>query len=585
MQDNHRFKRLISRRSALTGGFATIAAVGAGTVPAMCRGRVYPGARFAAAQLGGKSPEEAESELRRELAGFEERAITYAFENEVWHASLADLGFSIDYDAMIDIAMGHGRENGPLDRYKTFVRHDTPNDVPLVLKEDGNGPTSFLNEIAGDIDIAPTDARLEMIDGEVTVQPEKPGRAVDIDEAIESTLDLLKAGKPASLPISTRPVDPKVTQNELDGAKADAWNLIKEPIVFTHEELDYPVTPEDLTRALQIDSHNQASLDPSVLRERFEQINSVTKRESRNVMLGWDSGLYVVQEDVDGAEVDYDKMEDLAVELSMSSDRHAELAMKPVKAAARADNIAELGIDTHLAYGSSSFVGSSAARAENVRVSARNISYKLVAPGETFSYNDLQGPITEDHGYVSGTIISGNWVESDIGGGVCQVSTTVFRAAAKAGFRFSEWNPHSWRLAFYEADGSDPGLDAAIYQAESEWEWSLDLTFKNTLDSWLLIVVTTEGDWVTAHLYGKDPGWNVEMHPAQVSAPIQPGPVVERENPALAPGERRMVQTAQPGYVVSVRRVISAADGEVLADGNFVSDYVPQPEAWEVGPR
>lgn len=574
----------MSRRSALTGGFAAIAAVGAGTVPAMCRGRVYPGARFAAANLGGKSPEEAESKLRGELADFEERAITYAFESEVWNASLSDLGFSIDYDAMVEIAMGHGRENGPLDRYRTFVRHNNPNDIPLVLKEEGNSLSSYLQNIARAIDITPTDARLEMIDGEITVQPETPGRAANIDETIESTLDSLKTGEQSSLTISTNVVDPAVTQDELDGAKADAWNLIKEPIVFTHDELDYPVTSEYLTRALQIDDHNQASLDPSVLRERFEQINDVTRREPRNVMLGWDSGLYVVQDDVDGAEVDFDKMEDLAVVLAGSDDRHASLPMKPVKAAARADNISELGIDTHLAYGSSSFVGSSAARAENVRVSARNISYKLVAPAETFSYNDLQGPITEDHGYVTGTIISGNWVESDIGGGVCQVSTTVFRAAANAGFRFSEWNPHSWRLAFYEADGSDPGLDAAIYQAESEWEWTLDLTFKNTLDSWLLIVVTTEGDWVTAHLYGKDPGWNVEMHPAQVSAPVQPGPAVERENPNLAPGERRMVQSAQPGYVVSVRRVISAADGEVLADGNFVSDYVPQPEAWEVGP-
>src|SRR5699024_8901136 len=150
-----------------------------------------------------------------------------------------------------------------------------------------------------------------------------------------------------------------------------------------------------------------------------------------------------------------------------------------------------------------------------------------------------------------------------------------FRAAANAGFRFSEWNPHSWRLAFYEADGSDPGLDAAIYQAP---DWELDLTFTNPLDSWLLLVVTTDGDWVTAHFYGKNPGWNVEIHPAQVSEPIQPGPPIERENSSLAPGERQMVQSAQPGYLVRVRRVITEADGEVLADGEFVTDYVPQEE-------
>jgi vancomycin resistance protein YoaR len=218
-----------------------------------------------------------------------------------------------------------------------------------------------------------------------------------------------------------------------------------------------------------------------------------------------------------------------------------------------------------------------------VVVSANNISYKLVAPGDTFSFNELLGPISLDMGYVQGTIIKGDWAASDIGGGVCQVSTTVFRAAAKAGFQFEEWHPHSWRLGFYEIDGSPPGFDAAIYQPNYDGEWEKDLRFRNTLDSWLLLMLVVDGDTVRAHFYGRDPGWTVELGEAQVSEPKPIPDPVERSNAALAPGERRLVQRAQPGYLVRIRRTITDRDGNVLADGDFVSDYRSQPEAWEVG--
>lgn len=574
----------MSRRRLVAGAAATVVAAGVGSIPAMCRGRIYPGARFGGVDLSGLVPEEGERTLREKLAGFEELAITFEFAGQSWDASLADLGFSLDYAAMIELAMAHGRTDGVTDRYRTFVSPDEATQVPLILNEDTEQLTSFLEGIAGEIDIDPTNARLALVEGQITVEPHVDGRALDISSARQEALARLREGKRATIGLKTTTVPAAVTGEDLAGAKQDAWRLVSEPVVFMHEDLAYPVGSDHLTAALRIDAKNKASLDPTVLQERFTQIGQAVATSPRNVMLGWDNGLYVVAEDVDGAEVDFEAMSERVLELAASDERTAQLPMKPVRAAARADNLDELGIETHLAYGSSSFAGSSAARAENVRVSSDNISFKLVAPGETFSFNDLIGPISEEYGYVSGTIIQGDWVSSDIGGGVCQVSTTVFRAAANAGFRFSEWHPHSWRLAFYEADGSDPGFDGAIYQANTEWETDLDLRFENVLDSWLLLMMVIDGSTVRAHFYGKDPGWNVEIHPARVSEPIPPGPPVERENSNLAPGERKLVQQAQPGYLVRKRRVITAADGSVIADGDFVSDYVPQPEAWEVGP-
>jgi len=274
----------------------------------------------------------------------------------------------------------------------------------------------------------------------------------------------------------------------------------------------------------------------------------------------------------------------LLLETARSTNRTVPLPVRTLKARARSDNIDELGLEGHLTYGSSSFAGSSETRAANVVAACTNISYKLVGPGELFSFNDQMGPITLENGFVEGKIIQGDWTASDLGGGVCQVSTTVFRAALLAGFKFVEWYAHGWRLAFYEADGSPPGMDAAIYQPNTPDEFEKDLVFENPLDSWLLLMMVVDGETAYAHLYGRDNGWTTEVFEPRISEPKDPGEPVVRENPELARGERRKVQNAQPGYTVYLRRKVTDADGNVVSDGDFVSDYRSQPEAWEVGP-
>src|SRR5699024_5275642 len=112
---------------------------------------------------------------------------------------------------------------------------------------------------------------------------------------------------------------------------------------------------EHLTAALVIDKKNKASLDTSKLEPRMSQIAQAVATPAKNVMLGWDDGLYVVEEDVDGLELDVEAARELAVELATSDTRSAELPLRSVPADARADNLEELGIETHLGYGASSF--------------------------------------------------------------------------------------------------------------------------------------------------------------------------------------------------------------------------------------
>lgn len=575
---------MTSRRSLVAGSAASIAAVGLGSIPARCAGKMYPGTRVQDLSLGGMSRAEGARALRDALADFAARPVTLVHGDRAWTPTLDDLGVSIDYDGMLDDAMRRGRDEGALQRYTSFLSDDTDRPVDFSYTLDEERLSTWLKGLAGEIEVPAKNARLVTDDGSIVVVDHEVGLSLDTDRTEREIIRAIRSGRARTIEMPTVDVQPDVAASDLEPAKERAWRLVSEPVVFTHEDVPYPIATDDLASALAIGDDGEAALDPDALAPRLQAIAAAVATPPRNVKLGWDGGLYVVEKDIDGTEADLDAMGELVQAAAEDSTRVEAIPMMRVPAPARADNLDTLGLESHLGMGSSSFAGSSVARAENVRVSARNISYKLIAPGETFSFNELLGPITEDHGYIAGTIIQGDWVASDIGGGVCQVSTTVFRAAVHAGFRFTEWNPHSWRLDFYELDGTPPGLDAAIYQPNTEWEPEQDLRFENPLDSWLLLQVLIDGDTVSAHFYGKNPGWSVELFPARISDPRPAGDPVERENPSLAPGERRLVQQEQPGYLVEIRRTITDAEGAIIADGDFVSDYVPQPEAWEVGP-
>lgn len=584
MVNENRLKRRISRRGVIAGTAGTAAAAGMGILPAQCSGKIYPGVFVNGIDVSGMTVEDSERALRAELAQFEAEAVTYRFGDRSWTASLSDLGMAVDYRSAIDSAMGMIRSGSILDRYDSLIRQEDRHEVSLFLRQERPMVQQFLLHVAEEIDEEPRNARLYKSGREIKVLPHREGRRLDIDAAREATERLVRQGQPVTIELSVAPIHPEVAADDLAAAGEEAARLVSEPVVFTYGDAEYVFDTDQLASALKIGSDSSVALDVSALESRLAEIERDVSVAPKNVTLAWDGGLYVVENDVPGQRLDREAMVK-RLQVAAASDARVEpLPVQEVKAAARADNLEELKLETHLASGSSSFAGSSYERAANVAVSARNINYKLIGPGEEFSFNDLLGPITEDYGYIAGSIIQGDFAETDIGGGVCQVSTTVFRAAQNAGFQFAEWNPHSWRLAFYEADGSSPGLDAAIYQPNSEWEYELDLRFVNPLDSWMLLQLVVDGDWVSAHFYGKDPGWTVEVFPARISDPKPIPDPVEKVNSALAPGERRLVGQAQPGYTVWVRRKVTAADGTVISDGDFVSDYVSQPEAWEVGP-
>lgn len=584
MSRSHSYNRLVSRRSMVAGAVgATVAGV-AVVLPMTSRAQFYPGTQVHGIDLSGMDRKRSESMLRSAFTPLEDHAITYSFEDQTWDANLTDLGFIVDYETMLNEAWNQGRGGNVVDRYASLLQQGDVKNVQLQLLRDDLKLDAFLNNVGEQIAIEPRNARLVRSGASIEILDDTVGRALDLDAAREATAAAVSTGRSQTVELTTVDVVPDVRADGLAGAKDDAIRLVGEAVVFTHGGDSYDFDTEELTGALIIDRAGNATLNLDKLQERMDDIGRVVTKPASNVVLGWDSGVYVIDDDVDGVGVDMDAFPTLLLETARSTERTVELPTQVLKAGARTDNVSELGLESHIAYGSSSFAGSSETRYLNVVAASNNVSYKLVGPGEQFSFNQQMGAISLDNGFVEGTIIQGDWTASDLGGGVCQVSTTVFRAALNAGFKFNEWYAHGWRLAFYEADGSPPGMDAAIYQPNTPDEYEKDLIFTNPLDSWMLLMMVIDNDTVSAHVYGKPNGWEVEIMEPRISEPKDPGEPVERVNKDLAPGERRRVQVARPGFTVYLQRKVTDADGNVVSDGDFVSDYRSQPEAWEIGP-
>ncbi len=238
------------------------------------------------------------------------------------------------------------------------------------------------------------------------------------------------------------------------------------------------------------------------------------------------------------------------------------------------------GIKELIGSGYSEFAGSIPGRVHNVVLAASRLNGVLIKPGETFSFNRTIGDISAATGYQTAYIIKDGRTVLGDGGGVCQVSTTLFRAALAAGLPITERHAHAYRVSYYEQAGYKPGLDATIFSP------SVDFQFTNDTPGYILIQAKpdTKNLTLTFELYGTRDGRAAEIVNHVVGAAIPPPPPLYQDDPTLAPGAVRQVDYAAWGAKASfVYRV--TRDGEVINEQTFVSSFRPWQAVYLRGPQ
>ena len=232
-------------------------------------------------------------------------------------------------------------------------------------------------------------------------------------------------------------------------------------------------------------------------------------------------------------------------------------------------DINNLGIKELIGQGKSSFLHSIPGRVFNVNLASSKINGFIVAPGEEFSFNQAVGDISRDSGYQRAYIISGGKTVLGDGGGVCQVSTTVFRAALNAGLPITERKAHAYRVGYYEQDNK-PGIDATVYNP------SADLKFLNSTGNYILIQtsVDTKKLKMTVDIYGTKDGRVAILSEPKIYNQVPPPSTLYIEDPTLPVGQTKQIDFSAWGARVSFDyKVIKGV--ETIFEKTFYSNYQP----------
>jgi vancomycin resistance protein YoaR len=240
----------------------------------------------------------------------------------------------------------------------------------------------------------------------------------------------------------------------------------------------------------------------------------------------------------------------------------------------------DLGIRELVAVGESYFTGSSSARDSNIRLGASKFDGVIVAPDETFSFNEHLGDVTLEAGYDESYVIIGDRTVPGVGGGICQVATTAFRAAYFGGYPVVERWPHAYRVGYYELGGFGPGFDATIYSP------LVDFRFRN--DTPHHILIRTEVDAAQARLrflfYSTGDGRRVEQIGPEWGEAIPPEAPVYEYDPSLPAGSVTQIERAHSGLNAVLGRKVYDAEDNVLYEDQFVSNFIPWPARYKYGP-
>ncbi|MBI5122740.1 VanW family protein [Candidatus Roizmanbacteria bacterium] len=245
------------------------------------------------------------------------------------------------------------------------------------------------------------------------------------------------------------------------------------------------------------------------------------------------------------------------------------IPIKTVKPEITSEKINNMGIKELIGEGTSTFYHSIENRIYNVGLASSRVNGALVKPGETFSFTKTIGDVSSFTGYKQAYVIENGRTVLGDGGGVCQVSTTLFRAALNAGIPIVERHPHAYRVGYYEQD-SGPGIDAATYYPD------VDLKFKNDTGYYILIQTVFDPNnlKLTFNLYGTNDGRTTTIdQPVILSQSPAPDDLYQ-DDPTLPVGQVKQVDFAAAGADVFFTRTVKKDDKIILSD-KFVSNYRP----------
>ncbi len=547
--------------------------------------RIYPRVTLAGMQVDYKTKDEAREIAGQAVSGYMQGlgGITLRHEGESYE--IADFEQAVDYDipGTIEGLFTTGREAALVMAWQQRLQRLTRTEkAELAVTIDEKWWEMSMATISARLTkpFVPESWEVESdAQGnlQVRVLPSVTGTAIREDQLKRQLTDALAhlTPLPTALPIET--IASPLTAAELQKAEERGREYLTRTLLIRSEDAsgaaEFSLEGADLIPFLRIGGGFNHEVIEDYLVETAESIN----REPVEAKFEFNEStqkVAVFSAPKDGYRVNTEaSLERLVkgLEELESGTTSASLVLAGVvfKPTITLDKVNDLGIKELIGRGESTYRGSIATRVHNVALTAAKINGSLIKPGEVFSFNKAVGDISAATGFQQAYVIRNGRTELGDGGGVCQDSTTLFRAVLNAGLPIHERRAHSYRVGYYEQDAK-PGLDATVYSPTT------DFSFKN--DTSAHILIQAKADSANRHLvielYGTNDGRRAEILNHRVWDNTPPPPDVYVEDPTMKVGEVKQVDWKAAGAKAAFDYKVWRGD-QLVIDKTFASTYKP----------
>jgi vancomycin resistance protein YoaR len=535
------------------------------------------GTTVAGVDVGGLSQGEAVRVLTARAEAVERVPITFTAGGESYALSASQLGVSADWEAAVRDAASAGGGVAPLRGYKRLqARFFGLDAAPPVAAYDA-AVDYKLDQVAKAVARSGVDARLVRKGLSVQVVDGQVGRKLDQVAAaavVIQSLARLDRGAPVALPLATTPV--RVDAADLEQAAAKARIALSGPIRLAYGETRWRIPRWKVASliTLPVAGNTDVALTGRGAEEYLKRLSATVSREPQDARFQVAAtGKLVVRPSAPGLLLDLPATaKAIAAAAFSTEERTAKLVVRVAEPARTTADAKAMGITGVVASYTTTY-GGTPGRLNNVQLVAQLIDGTLVKPGATFSFNDTTGERTADKGFQEAPVIINGELQNGLGGGVCQVSTTVFNAAYESGLPITARTNHALYISHYPT-----GRDATVNYPD------LDMRFTNDTGNWLLLRTFVGAGSLTVNLYGTPVNRRVESttEPLVETGPI---PVEETDDPTLEKGKRAVDEYGSPPRQTAVRRLVYDANDKLLYDNTWSSLYVGEPSLVRVGTK
>ena len=543
-------------------------------------GKIHAGVTVSGIELGGMTPTEAKIALDERTQGIQKNQVTLASGSKTWTVASEDVGVTIDAATTVGSAMAASRKsNFIVRRFRGFLMYFKHKAVPLDGAVDAGKMAKLVSDIAQSLDVPPISAGLVFEDKKIRIVNGQKGRVVD-QKALALQLKtqlLLQHASRLEVPMTVK--NPAVLADNFDEALQQAMTMTSDSVTLTNGEDVWTLDTEEIIAYTDFKAETKDGatiLVPYLSAEKMapfiDEVAAKVKSDPVSATFDADGTRAWVVAGVQGKTLDPEKTVEALNAAALSPTHRTAEVVAALKAPKLSTEEAKtMGIQDVLGTYRTVWVGTPD-RQINVKITTEYASNVILAPGDEYNFDKQIGPRTAERGYkMAPGIVAPGQLEDVFGGGICQVSTTLFNAAFRAGLAITERKNHSIYIEHYPK-----GRDATVSAG------SPNLRFRNDTEHYILVRGTSDGITTAFVIYGTDDGRKVESQTSDFYDVVL-RTVESTTSKSLGMSTTSILVDGQDGKKIKVVRIVTAADGTVIHNDTFISVWPMLPREIEIG--